>query len=140
MSSSVRRFVADAADDSHEARERMRKYVGDVNACDEAGITALLAAIFAHNVGTVSMLLQWEGVDVETPVRGKPPMVWALLHPRDCHEVIRVIHQQRVVNLYAPVHAVGAKRYLSGQERVGAEVGVHGHAIPWLPLCPSGGD
>ena len=80
----------------------MIPFRGDVNATNEVGETALVAAILVNNVEVVSMLLEWDSVDVETPVRGQPPIVWAVVAPGDDDRVLKLLHQERCVDVKLP--------------------------------------
>ncbi len=74
---------------------------GDVNGVNSKGETALVNAIMAGNVETVDALLQWDSIDVDRPVRGQAPFVWAVL-ARDTHSVImKLLHRQRSVDVNA---------------------------------------
>ena len=93
------------------ARTAMIAFRGDVNATNEVGETALVAAILANNVEVVNMLVVWDSVDVETPVRGQPPIVWAVIAPGDDDRVLKLLHQQRCVDVKLPSGASTQHRY-----------------------------
>ena len=88
----------------------MRSFRGDVNSRDALGCTALYAAIMCNNVDTVNMLLEWDSVDVEQPVRGLLPIYWAVLAPIDDPRVLRLLHQQRSVAINVPTNAMTGHR------------------------------
>ena len=77
----------------------LRAFRGDVNGRDGCGYTALVRAIVAGNVVAVNLLLEGDGVDVVTPVRGQPPAVWAVVTDDDDARCLKLLHRKRSVDI-----------------------------------------
>ena len=77
----------------------MQTFVGDVNCKDQYGYTPLVLAIANGNCEAVSMLARLQDVDVNSDVRGQPPLIWAIRHEIDQDDILRVLVQQRSVDV-----------------------------------------
>ena len=97
----------------------IRNFAGNVNCTSKEGYTALVTAIMRGNCETVSVLVQRQDVDVSSDVRGQPPIVWAVRHEVDQDDMLRILVQQRSVDVN-----VGVPKYVMPSRSCSRRTGV----------------